>query len=135
RLAPGKMFLVDTGVGRVLEDAAIKSELAARLPYARMLEHNLVRLEDLPEREHVAHSRSPVLRRQQTFGYTEEALRILLRPMAQQGVEALGSRGPAAPVAVLSSRPRLLFDYFTRLFAQVTNPPLDAIREELVTSL
>ncbi|HLV56171.1 MAG TPA: glutamate synthase large subunit [Actinotalea caeni] len=135
RLAPGKMFLVDTGVGRVLEDAAIKSELAARLPYARMLEDNLVRLEDLPEREHVAHSRSSVLRRQQTFGYTEEELRILLRPMAQQGVEALGSMGTDTPVAVLSSRPRLLFDYFTQLFAQVTNPPLDAIREELVTSL
>lgn len=135
RLAPGRMFLVDTGIGRVLEDSEIKSELAASLPYARMLGDNLVRLSDLPEREHVAHSRSSVLRRQQTFGYSEEELRILLRPMAAVGAEALGSMGTDTPVAVLSSRPRMLFDYFTQLFAQVTNPPLDAIREELVTSL
>jgi glutamate synthase (NADPH/NADH) large chain len=135
RLAPGRMFLVDTGIGRVLEDSEIKSELAARLPYARMLADNMVRLDDLPQREHVAHSRSSVLRRQQTFGYSEEELRILLRPMAAAGIEALGSMGTDTPVAVLSSRPRLLFDYFTQLFAQVTNPPLDAIREELVTSL
>ncbi|MFV0427569.1 MAG: glutamate synthase large subunit [Beutenbergiaceae bacterium] len=135
RLAPGKMFLVDTGIGRVLEDAEIKAELAAKLPYAQMLEDNLVRLQDLPAREHVAHSRSSVLRRQQTFGYTEEELRILLRPMAATGAEALGSMGTDSPIAAISSRPRLLFDYFSQLFAQVTNPPLDAIREELVTSL
>ncbi|MFV0253655.1 MAG: glutamate synthase large subunit [Beutenbergiaceae bacterium] len=135
RLAPGKMFLVDTGVGRVLEDSEIKAELAGKLPYAQMLEDNLVRLEDLPSREHVAHSRSSVLRRQQTFGYSEEELRILLRPMAATGAEALGSMGTDSPIAVLSSRPRLLFDYFSQLFAQVTNPPLDAIREELVTAL
>jgi glutamate synthase (NADPH/NADH) large chain len=135
RLAPGKMFLVDTGSGRVIEDEAIKGELADSHPYPQWLEENLVTLEDLPDREHVAHSRSSVLRRQQTFGYTEEELRILLRPMAASGAEALGSMGTDTPIAVLSSRPRLLFDYFSQLFAQVTNPPLDAIREELVTSL
>ncbi|MBK5247831.1 MAG: glutamate synthase large subunit [Actinomycetales bacterium] len=135
RLAPGKMFLVDTGSGRVLEDAEIKSELAAMHPYAQWLDDHSVRLENLPKREHVAHSRSSVLRRQQTFGYTEEELRILLRPMAATGAEALGSMGTDTPIAVLSARPRLLFDYFSQLFAQVTNPPLDAIREELVTSL
>ncbi|UFU08096.1 glutamate synthase large subunit [Ruania halotolerans] len=135
RLSPGKMFLVDTGSGRVVEDAQIKGELSDAYPYSQWLEDNLVRLEDLPDREHVAHSRNSVLRRQQTFGYTEEELRILLRPIAATGAEALGSMGTDTPIAVLSSRPRMLFDYFIQMFAQVTNPPLDAIREELVTSL
>ena len=135
RLSPGRMFLVDTAEGRLVDDAEIKDELAAAHPYAEWLEQQLVRLGDLPDREHVAHSRSSVLRRQQTFGYTEEELRILLRPLAASGAEALGSMGTDTPVAVLSARPRLLFDYFSQLFAQVTNPPLDAIREELVTSL
>ncbi|UFU04406.1 glutamate synthase large subunit [Ruania suaedae] len=135
RLAPGKMFLVDTGSGRVVEDAQIKSQLSDAYPYSQWLEDNLVRLEDLPAREHVDHSRNSVARRQQTFGYTEEELRILLRPMAATGAEALGSMGTDTPIAVLSSRPRMLFDYFIQMFAQVTNPPLDAIREELVTSL
>ncbi|WP_353508694.1 glutamate synthase large subunit [Intrasporangium sp.] len=135
RLQPGKMFLVDTEHGRIVSDDEIKGQLAAGKPYGEWLHAGLIRLEDLPEREHIVHTASSVARRQQTFGYTTEDLRILLTPMARSGAEALGSMGTDTPIAVLSSRPRLLFDYFTQLFAQVTNPPLDAIREELVTSL
>ncbi len=135
RLEPGKMFLVDTGAGRVIEDHEIKSELAGVRPYAEWVREHTITLEQLPDRDHVAHSPASVTRRQQAFGYTEEELRILLRPMASAAIEALGSMGTDTPIAVLSSRPRLLFDYFVQLFAQVTNPPLDAIREELVTSL
>src|SRR5690606_30576420 len=135
RLEPGRMFLVDTAAGTIVDDDELKAELAAAQPYADWLAEHTLHLADLPEREHVRHSRSSVVRRQQVFGYTEEELRIVLAPMAQTGVEALGSMGTDTPVAVLSSRPRLLFDYFTQQFAQVTNPPLDAIREELVTSL
>ncbi len=135
RLQPGKMFLVDTEHGRIVSDDEIKTQLAAAKPYAEWLHAGLIRLKDLPEREHIVHTAASVARRQQTFGYTTEDLRILLTPMARSGGEALGSMGTDTPIAVLSSRPRLLFDYFTQLFAQVTNPPLDAIREELVTSL
>ena len=90
---------------------------------------------DLPDREHYTHSHQSTLLRQQIFGYTEEELRLVLTPMALGGLEPLGSMGTDTPVAVLSTRPRLLFDYFAQLFAQVTNPPIDAIREELVTSV
>src|SRR5690625_2356009 len=135
RLEPGRMFLVDTAAGTIVDDDELKAELATAQPYADWLAEHTLHLADLPEREHVRHSRSSVVRRQQVFGYTEEELRVVLAPMAQTGVEALGSMGTDTPVAVLSSRPRLLFDYFTQQFAQVTNPPLDAIREELVTSL
>jgi glutamate synthase (NADPH/NADH) large chain len=135
RLQPGRMFLVDTVAGRIIEDDEIKAELAAQAPYADWLRAGIVHLEELPEREHVVHTAKSVARRQQTFGYTEEELRILLTPMARTGAEAIGSMGTDTPIAVLSDRPRLLFDYFTQLFAQVTNPPLDAIREEIVTSL
>ncbi|MBC7375287.1 MAG: glutamate synthase large subunit, partial [Frankiales bacterium] len=135
RLQPGKMFLVDTAEGRIVEDDEIKSALAAEQPYADWLHSGLLRLSELPERTHVVYSHESVLRRQQVFGYTEEELRLLLSPMAGKGIEAIGSMGTDTPVAVLSERPRLLFDYFSQLFAQVTNPPLDAIREELVTSL
>ncbi|MGX5692097.1 glutamate synthase large subunit [Dermacoccus abyssi] len=135
RLQPGRMFLIDTEAGRIVPDDEIKSQLAAERPYQQWLDEGIVKLENLPDREHVMYSQSSVERRQQTFGYTHEELKILLSPMAQTGAEALGSMGTDTPVAVLSSRPRLLFDYFTQLFAQVTNPPLDAIREELVTSL
>ena len=135
RLEPGRMFLVDTGAGRIVEDEEIKESLASELPYRQWLDENMLHLKDLPDREHISHSRSSVVRRQQTFGYTEEELRILVAPMAQSGAEALGSMGSDTPIAVLSSRPRLLFDYFAQLFAQVTNPPLDAIREEMVTAL
>ncbi|MEV3930650.1 glutamate synthase large subunit [Streptomyces sp. NPDC049944] len=135
RLQPGKMFLVDTAEHRIIEDDEIKASLAAQNPYAEWLEAGEIELEDLPEREHVVHTHASVTRRQQTFGYTEEELRVLLAPMARTAGEPLGSMGTDSPIAALSERPRLLFDYFTQLFAQVTNPPLDAIREELVTSL
>ena len=135
RLQPGHMFLVDTAAGRIVEDAEIKAELAAAQPYAEWLRSGLIHLEELPEREHIVYPHGSVARRQQTFGYTEEELRILLEPMARTGAEAIGSMGTDTPIAVLSERPRLLFDYFQQQFAQVTNPPLDAIREEIVTSL
>ncbi|MFJ3702193.1 MULTISPECIES: glutamate synthase large subunit [unclassified Streptomyces] len=135
RLQPGKMFLVDTAEHRIIEDDEIKASLAAENPYEEWLETGEIELEDLPEREHIVHTHASVTRRQQTFGYTEEELRVLLAPMARTAGEPLGSMGTDSPIAALSERPRLLFDYFTQLFAQVTNPPLDAIREELVTSL
>ncbi|MGI5449253.1 glutamate synthase large subunit [Streptomyces sp. CA-243310] len=135
RLQPGKMFLVDTAQKRIIEDDEIKAELAGAAPYAEWLETGEIELEDLPEREHIVHTHASVTRRQQTFGYTEEELRVILAPMARTSGEPLGSMGTDSPIAALSERPRLLFDYFTQLFAQVTNPPLDAIREELVTSL
>ncbi len=135
RLAPGKMFLVDTAAGRIIEDDEIKASLAAEQPYDDWLLAGIMKLGDLPEREHVIYTHDSVQRRQQTFGYTEEELKILLSPMARLGAEPIGSMGTDTPIAVLSQRPRLLYDYFGQLFAQVTNPPLDAIREELVTSM
>jgi len=135
RLQPGKMFLVDTAAGRIIEDDEIKSEIAALEPWDSWLSENRINLRDLPEREHIAHTPSSVNRRQRTFGYTEEELRILLKPMALAGAEPLGAMGSDTPIAAISDRPRLLFDYFVQQFAQVTNPPLDAIREEVVTSL
>ncbi|WP_267241286.1 glutamate synthase large subunit [Streptomyces sp. PR69] len=135
RLQPGRMFLVDTAEHRIIEDDEIKASLAAEQPYQEWLQSGIIELGDLPEREHIVHTHASVTRRQQTFGYTEEELRVLLAPMARSGAEPIGSMGTDSPIAALSERPRLLFDYFTQLFAQVTNPPLDAIREELVTSL
>ncbi len=135
RLQPGRMFLVDTDERRIIEDDEIKAELAAEHPYDEWLHAGLIHLDDLPEREHIVHTHASVTRRQQIFGYTEEELRILLTPMANSGFEPIGSMGTDTPIAALSEQPRLLFDYFAQLFAQVTNPPLDAIREELVTSL
>ena len=135
RLRPGKMFLVDTEAGRLIEDDEIKGELAASEPWGDWLDGSRINLKDLPEREHIVHTPASVTRRQRTFGYTEEEVRMLLKPMAQNGAEPLGAMGSDTPIAVLSKRPRLLFDYFTQQFAQVTNPPLDSIREEVVTSL
>ncbi|NLU74643.1 glutamate synthase large subunit [Streptomyces sp. HNM0575] len=135
RLQPGRMFLVDTAEHRIIEDDEIKEQLASEQPYREWLEAGLIDLADLPEREHIVHTHASVTRRQQTFGYTEEELRVLLAPMAKTVAEPIGSMGTDSPIAALSERPRLIFDYFTQLFAQVTNPPLDAIREELVTSL
>ena len=135
RLKPGRMFLVDIEEGRIIEDDEIKDALATAAPYSEWLDAGLVRLEDLPSREHIVYPHSSVVRRQRAFGYTEEELRIILTPMAKSGGEALGSMGTDSPIAALSAKPRLLYDYFSQLFAQVTNPPLDAIREELVTSL
>ncbi|KIH97331.1 glutamate synthase [Streptomonospora alba] len=133
RLQPGRIFVVDTEQGRIIEDEEIKGELAAEHPYAEWLERGVVALSDLEPGKP-----APVedlMRQQQVFGYTEEELRIILEPMAGTGAEPIGSMGTDTPVAALSSRSRQLFDYFSQGFAQVTNPPLDAIREELVTSL
>ena len=135
RLQPGRMLLVDLESHRLINDDEIKSALAAQHPYAEWLKAGRVDLDDLPERQHVVHSHASVTRRQQVFGYTHEELKMIVAPMANTGAEPIGSMGSDTPVAVLSDRPRLLFDYFAQLFAQVTNPPLDAIREELVTSL
>ncbi|WP_439593268.1 glutamate synthase large subunit [Microbacterium sp.] len=135
RLRPGRMFLVDTAQGRIIEDDEIKRDLATMHPWQEWLDAGRVRLADLPEREHIVHPIASITRRQRTFGYTEEEVKILLTPMGQNGAEPLGAMGSDTPVAVLSERPRLLFDYFTQQFAQVTNPPLDSIREEVVTSL
>ncbi len=135
RLQPGRIFLADTGAGRIIEDEEVKSALAAEHPYADWLHAGMMHLRDLPERTRELPDSRVLLVQQQVFGYTEEDLRILLGPMARTGAEPLGSMGSDTPLAVLSDRPRLLYDYFSQLFAQVTNPPLDAIREELVTSL
>ena len=135
RLAPGKMFLVDTAEGRIVGDEEVKDRLAAEQPYGAWLHAGLLRFADLPARRALVPEHSQVVRKQRQFGYTEEELKLIIAPMAASASEAVGSMGSDTPLAVLSTRPRLLFDYFTQLFAQVTNPPLDAIREELVTSL
>jgi glutamate synthase (NADPH/NADH) large chain len=135
RLQPGRMFLIDTSQGRIIDDEEIKRDLAGAHPYGEWLRHGLKHLDDLPETSHITESARDVLREQKTFGCTLEELKVLIEPMARTGAEALGSMGTDTPLAVLSERPKLLSDYFKQLFAQVTNPPLDAIREELVTSL
>ena len=132
RLQPGKMFLADTANGRLIDDEEIKAEVAALEPWGAWLTDNRIELASLPEREHIAHTSASVNRRQRTFGYTEEDLRILLAPIARSGAEPIGAMGSDTPIAALSDRPRVLFDYFVQ---QVTNPPLDSIREEVVTSL
>jgi len=135
RLQPGRVFLADTGRRRILEDADVKSALASEHPYEDWLHAGLLHLDDLPDRGRDLPATAELTTWQRLFGYTEEELRVLLAPMARNGAEPVGSMGTDTPVAVLSDRPRLLFDYFSQLLAQVTNPPLDAIREELVTSL
>jgi glutamate synthase (NADPH/NADH) large chain len=136
RLHPGRIFLVDTSKGRIVSDDEIKRELAGALPYGRWLAEHLVDIEDLPAAPYLPPpSHETVTRRQLIFGYTQEDLRLLLAPMATNGEEAIGSMGTDAALAVLSDKPRLLYDYFAQVFAQVTNPPLDAIREELVTTM
>jgi glutamate synthase (NADPH/NADH) large chain len=135
RLQPGRMFLVDTAAGRIVDDDEIKEALAAEHPYAEWLDAGQTDLEDLPPRYMLTPQHASVVSHQRLFGYTNEELRLLIGPMAQSGTEPIGSMGTDTAIAVLSERPRLLYDYFTQLFAQVTNPPLDAIREELVTSL
>ena len=135
RLQPGRMFLVDTEKGRIVEDAEVKAELAAEHPYAEYLAADQVHLHELPERHMLTPQHASVVTHQRLFGYTTEELRVIVAPMARTGTEPIGSMGSDSAIAVLSERSRLLYDYFTQLFAQVTNPPLDAIREELVTSL
>jgi glutamate synthase domain-containing protein 2/glutamate synthase domain-containing protein 1/glutamate synthase domain-containing protein 3 len=156
RLRPGRMFLVDTSLGRIVADNEIKHQLASRQPYRQWIQENQLKLEDLPEPaathgpatnghsgDHVGNGHSkngdghvhPLIKLQRAFGYTLEDLRIILSPMATDAYEALGSMGNDTPLAVLSDRPQLLYNYFKQLFAQVTNPPLDAIREEIITSM
>jgi glutamate synthase (ferredoxin) len=135
RLHPGRIFLVDTAKGRIVDDEEIKRELAAEHPYRAWLDANLIDIDDLPPAPTERPGHESVYKRQQAFAYTQEDLRILLGPMALNGEEPIGSMGTDTSLAVLSDRPRLLFDYFKQLFAQVTNPPLDAIREELVTDM
>lgn len=135
RLRPGKVFLVDLEQHRLIDDEEVKASLASAEPYADWVAAGHINLKNLPERQHIVHSHSSVTRRQQIFGYSHEELRLLIAPMANTGAEPIGSMGNDTPLAVLSDKPRTLFDYFSQLFAQVTNPPLDAIREELVTSL
>jgi glutamate synthase (NADPH/NADH) large chain len=135
RLQPGRMFLVDTAQGRIVADDEIKAGLAAEHPYAEWLDREQIHFDDLQPRFTLTPQHASVVAHQRQFGYTNEDLKVLLAPMAQTGYEPIGSMGTDTPIAVLSERPRLLYDYFAQLFAQVTNPPLDAIREELVTSL
>ncbi len=135
RLQPGRMFLVDTEQGRIIDDAEIKQSVVGDRPYRRWLDQYLVHLKDLPPAPEVpASDPDSLLHRQIAFGYTFEDQRVLLEPMARSGVEAVGSMGNDTPLAALSTKPRMLYDYFKQLFAQVTNPPIDCIREELITA-
>src|SRR6202034_994709 len=136
RLQPGRMFLVDTVQQRIISDAEIKKSLAGRQPYGEWLKQQQVIIEKLPEPSRtIASNPETLLRRQRACGYSEEDLRIILTPMAANGEEPIGSMGTDVPLACLSDRPQPLFNYFKQLFAQVTNPPIDPIREELVMSL
>ncbi|MGN6792758.1 MAG: glutamate synthase large subunit [Streptosporangiaceae bacterium] len=135
RLQPGKVFLVDTAAGRIITDEEVKAELAAQHPYDDWLHAGLLHLDDLPDRHRELPDGQALATQQRLFGYTEEERQVILAPMASTGAEPIGSMGDDTPIAALSDRPRLIFDYFSQEFAQVTNPPLDAIREELVTSL
>ncbi len=135
RLQPGKMFLIDTRAGRIIDDQEIKHKVASGEPYRQWLDDNLIRINDIPHPPFVHEpDHETVLARQRAFGYTDEELRILLAPMFEKGEEAIGSMGNDTPLAVLSKKPQLIYNYFKQLFAQVTNPPIDAIREEIVTS-
>jgi glutamate synthase (NADPH) large chain len=136
RLQPGKMFLVDTVEGRIISDKEIKKRLSARQPYSEWLNANQITLDQLPEPTRVhASDHATILSRQRAFGYTDEDLKMIIEPMAAWGQEPVGSMGTDTPLACLSDRPQPLFNYFKQLFAQVTNPPIDPIREEMVMSL
>jgi glutamate synthase (ferredoxin) len=136
RLQPGRMFLVDTAAGRIIGDDELKTQIASAQPYGLWLKENLVALDDLPKPPTVIEpDHETVLRRQEAFGYTTEDIKVLVAPMATDGVEAMGSMGTDTPLAVLSDKPQLLYNYFKQLFAQVTNPPVDAIREELIMAV
>ena len=135
RLQPGKMFLVDLEQGRIIADEELKKKYASAQPYGKWLEDNHVLLKNLPEPAHIhEEDHATVLQRQQAFGYTFEDLRFIVGPMARDGMQPLGSMGTDTPLAVLSQKPQLLYNYFKQLFAQVTNPPIDPIREEIITS-
>jgi glutamate synthase (ferredoxin) len=135
RLQPGRMFVVDMAQGRIVTDEEIKGEIIAAQPYGQWLEDHLVPLANLPEAVQVpGYKPDTTLQRQMAFGYTFEELRMLIAPMANNGVEAIGAMGTDTPLAVLSNKPKLLYNYFQQLFAQVTNPPIDSIREAIITS-
>ena len=136
RLQPGKMFLIDVERGRIIDDKELKDTLAAAKPYREWIERIRIRLDDVEsDKQQPGRSEVPLLDRQQAFGYTQEELKFLMLPMAAAGEEAVGSMGNDSPLAVLSSKNKTLYHYFKQLFAQVTNPPIDPIREELVMSL
>ncbi|HEX3717722.1 MAG TPA: glutamate synthase large subunit [Verrucomicrobiae bacterium] len=135
RLQPGRMFLVDTEEGRIVADEELKLKIATEQPYRQWLNNHLLPLEAIGDSPHEAEpAHNTVLQRQKAFGYTFEDLRMIMSPMAREGVEATGSMGCDTPLAVLSGKAQLIYNYFKQLFAQVTNPPIDCIREELVTS-
>ncbi len=135
RLRPGRMLLVDTEEGRIISDDELKHKIASEQPYRQWLEEHLITLEELPEAPHLPEpEHETVLQRQKAFGYTYEDLRVILTPMAQEGVDPVGAMGTDTPLAVLSDKPQLLYNYFKQLFAQVTNPPIDALREEIITA-
>ncbi|MEC8147677.1 MAG: glutamate synthase large subunit [Pseudomonadota bacterium] len=135
RLRPGRIFLVDTVEGRIIEDTELKNKYAGQKPYRQWLNQGIIRLDDLPLNKPTTPevNRTTLIEKQMIFGYTDEDLKLLMQPMAENGVEATGSMGTDSALAILSKRSRSLFDYFKQLFAQVTNPPIDGIREELVT--
>jgi glutamate synthase (NADPH/NADH) large chain/glutamate synthase (ferredoxin) len=135
RLQPGKLFLVDLDRGRIVDDGEVKLEVATRKPYAHWYEQEVVRLADLPPREPAARMEEPLRRRQLAFGYSQEDMKVILAPLARNAEEAVGSMGNDLPLAVLSERKPLLYAYFKQLFAQVTNPPIDSIRESVVMSV
>ncbi|MDG5490211.1 glutamate synthase large subunit [Psychroserpens sp. SPM9] len=136
RLEPGKMFLVDMNEGRIVNDEEIKEEIASRHPYRQWLDENLVHLRDISAKKGpIQYDEIELKKREIVFGYTQEDLNTIIRPMAQLGKEPIGSMGSDAPIAILSERPQLIYNYFKQLFAQVTNPPLDGIREELITDI
>src|SRR5207248_2539214 len=135
RLQPGRLFLVDTAEQRIVADDEIKERIARQAPYGEWLRESMLRIGDLPSPVRAPlPDRETLLRRQEVFGYTSEDVKLLIAPMATTGNEAVGSMGTDTPLAVLSERPQLLFNYFKQLFAQVTNPPVDAIREEIIMS-
>src|SRR5262249_5866499 len=137
RLQPGRMFLIDLQQGRIIADEELKHRIANEHPYADWLRDNIVALEELPGRDEPEseHDSLQILRQQQAVGYTTEDLKILLAPRALEANEAIGSMGNDPALAVLSDRPQLLYNYFKQLFAQVTNPPVDCIREEIIMSM
>ena len=134
RLQPGRMFLVNMDEGRIVADEEIKHQIATEQPYREWINQHMVDIATLKDAEVAAPEALPLIQRQSAFGYSFEDLRLLLTPMARDGVEAIGAMGADTPLAVLSNRPKLLYDYFQQLFAQVTNPPIDSIREEIITS-
>jgi glutamate synthase domain-containing protein 2/glutamate synthase domain-containing protein 1/glutamate synthase domain-containing protein 3 len=136
RLQPGRMFLVDTEEGRIISDEELKQRMATAQPYRQLLQDNLVYFDDLPQQAEVTprYDHKATLQRQQAFGYSFEDLRVNIGPMAMTGIQPVGSMGTDTPLAVLSDQPQLLYNYFKQLFAQVTNPPIDPIREELITA-